>query len=330
MKINVLGWYGMNNVGDEVFRHVFCELLAGHELRFVTPPSSCDDCDVVVLGGGAVVSPFYLERLPSGNYDLYAVGVDLAYETEADLLKGLPIRGAVMRNRADLARMPCHAEYAPDLAFLMRPSGADVLSRYKKTAKKTVGVFATDYVNPAIDRPVNEFSGRAASFKTGMAKELDLLAAAGYEVILVPCATGGYGDDRRINLDIAAFMKGKPTLVFDTLSPQEMIDLIAGLDAAVCMRYHSHIFCVVAGTPFVSVEYTRKVRCFLSENGIDSVTACTWAGSTFVADGLAGRVASSKTVISADPLHAEVAAVTDRFVNRWLRGESPACHRRSV
>jgi hypothetical protein len=49
---------------------------------------------------------------------------------------------------------------------------------------------------------------------------------------------------------------------------QEMIDIISNLDFGVCVRYHSHIFCTIAGTPFVSISSTRKTRSFMKQVGL--------------------------------------------------------------
>jgi hypothetical protein len=258
--------------------------LRGHRVEFVTPPRKCLNPDIVILGGGAVASPFYLNELP--DCPRYALGIDIAYESEMDLLAAKDFKGIFIRNGTDIeklrSKVSCPVGSMPDLAFLMRPSGSDVLSKYRRHPKKRcLGVFATDYVNPAIDRSVERFSKRANNFIVKMAGMLDEIVGAGAEVILVPCSTGGYGDDRRINLDIAAFMKNEPTLIFDTLGPQAMIDLIRDLDGSICMRFHAHIFSMIAGTPFISIEFTRKVKLFLEENGLTAATAGVWSGDEF-------------------------------------------------
>jgi len=65
MKISIVGWYGKNNVGDEAFRFVLSDFFQDHQVEFVTPPQLCSNPDIVVLGGGAVASPFYLNTLPN-------------------------------------------------------------------------------------------------------------------------------------------------------------------------------------------------------------------------------------------------------------------------
>lgn len=275
MKISIVGWYGKNNVGDDAFKVVFESFFKDHLIEFVTPPQICQDSDLVILGGGSVVSPFYLNSMPTTKK--YALGVDIAYQSEIDLLEKHQFKEVYVRNSTDLdlmkSKLTCNVHSIPDLAFYLKPSNKDLLSKYKKYPnKKTVGVFATDYVNPAIDRPYNPYSQRSYNFKTKLADKIDYFQKD-YEVILFPCSTGGYGDDRRINLDIMAYCKNQPTNVLDTISPQDMIDIIKDLDFSICMRFHSHIFSMIAGTPFLSIEFTRKVQLFLKENNLLNATA---------------------------------------------------------
>jgi polysaccharide pyruvyl transferase WcaK-like protein len=278
MKIDIVGWYGKKNVGDQAFYQCLAQALQKHDVAFITPPLQCrPSSDIVILGGGAVVAPFYLSILPK-NKPLYALGVDIAYESEMDLLKEFPFKEILIRNSTDLNtlknKINCKVDSIPDLAFLLKPTGRNILNRYKnnKGIKKTIGVMVTDYINPAIDRPFEKFGNRANQFKVQVSRELDRLSKE-YEIILIPCSTGGYGDDRRINLDLCAYMKYHPINIMDTLSPIEMIDLIAEVDYTICMRFHAHIFSVIANKPFTSLDFTRKVALFLKENNLEYTKA---------------------------------------------------------
>lgn len=328
MKISIVGWYGMKNVGDEAFRSVLPLFFSGHDIEFVTPPHTCNDPDIVVLGGGAVVSPFYIDTLPECTR--YALGVDLAYKSEVIHIAKGKFSGVFIRNAADVDELrkmiDCPIKVIPDLAFLLKPSGdTSVYDRYKQTDKPCVGIFATDYVNPAIDRDVEQFSARSWSFQTKMAAELDKLQKAGYEVMLVPCATGGYGDDRRMNLGIAAFMETRPTNIMDTLSPQEVIDLTACLDTAICMRFHAHVFSIIAGTKFLSLDYTRKVELLLKENIFTDVSVGRFeSNSVFVVDSLVDRVKNnsidpSRLLEISNRHHTTLEDAVKQVRQEWLR-----------
>jgi polysaccharide pyruvyl transferase WcaK-like protein len=275
MKIAIVGWYGKSNVGDEAFRDAMLDIFHGHTVSFVTPPRVPDSPDVVILGGGNVITPFYMDVLP--NCPRYALGVGLGYESEVELLEKYNFRHVIVRNVSDLPlllqKLKCPVMATPDLAFMYRPSP----QFYRGTAK-TIGVLLTDYINPAIDRPVEEFGERAINFQKAIAKELDRLIEEQFEVVLLPCSTNGYGDDRRIALDVAAWMQHYPKVVMDSISPQNMIDIIAGMTATICVRFHAHIFSMIAGVPFVSIPWSRKVRLLLSENNLTETIGASFQG----------------------------------------------------
>ena len=62
--------------------------------------------------------------------------------------------------------------------------------------------------------------------------------------------------------------KGRIKVDANKYSAQEMIDIMTDLDFAVCMRYHSHVFCTVAGTPFMSISSTRKTSSYMKQAGL--------------------------------------------------------------
>jgi polysaccharide pyruvyl transferase WcaK-like protein len=253
----------------------------------------------------------------------------LAYESEADLLAKANFKAVFLRNTTDIETMRrklnCPVEAMPDLAFLLKPTGNDVLSQYRKKDRKTIGVFVTDYVNPAIDRSVKEFGSRSWSFIQVMAKQLDKISIT-HEVILVPCSTGGYGDDRRINLDLAAFMEKRPTNIMDSLSPQSMIDLISGLDATVCMRFHAHIFSIIAGKPFVSIGFTRKVQLLLEENGIHGVELGKFDKDEFksgemceIIEAVSDKTDTARYLAAANANHSRLMDLIGKVRQEWLQ-----------
>lgn len=324
MKIGIVGWFNCFNVGDDCFKLVFQQFFRNHDIQFVRPPDVCKDVDIVILGGGAVASPYYLRTLP--DVPRYALGIDIAYKSEIDLLKEYNFREIYVRNSTDLpemkAKLNCPVHSMPDLAFYLQPTGADVLGKYKKFKdKKTIGIFVTDYVNPAIDRSVEKFSARAADFKAKLVSELDWLSSE-YEIVLIPCSTGGYGDDRRMNLDLAAFMRNSPTNIMDYIDPQSIIDLTNQLHMAICMRFHSHIFAMITRTPFISIQFTRKVSLLLDEKGFNKTTAVTYDGQSFDFSNFRNVLDKNRNLYVEPNNHrVELETIRTKVLQEWL-GES--------
>lgn len=278
-KIDILGWYNRANIGDDAFQQVLGGWFADHDVQFITPPQETrKDADLVILGGGAVVSEYYLERIHHTRTDgraipVIALGVDVEYPQEIDLLVNSGIDKVFFRSLEDVALfnstvedMPMveQARFTPDLVFDLTVRGKPILPSYKKTDKRTVAVFATDYVMPSSNRDLYFFGPRADQFAQGLAGVLDKMTEK-CEIILMPCSTGQTGNDRRVNLHIASFMRKPPVIVEEQFEPSTMIDFIADCTATMCMRYHAHIFSLIAGTPFVSIEYTKKARTIMGE-----------------------------------------------------------------
>jgi hypothetical protein len=272
MDIDILGWYGAgNNCGDTSFKKFIISTFRHHQLNFVTPPAKCN-ADIIVLGGGAIIAPYYLSSLDQATCPKYALGVSISYLSEMDLVKDT-FKHLYLRDPSDVEEMRSKVNYPvdpiPDLSFFHTPSGGDIIKKYAPCdRRKSLGVLLTDYVAPALDRSFEEFGTRAHSFRVNLAEELTMLYRDGWDIYFIPLSTGGYGNDIRENLDVTAWMRETPIQIYDTLSPQDAIDLIAQMDLTLCMKYHSVLFSVIAGVPFVSMAFTRKVDLFLQEHDL--------------------------------------------------------------
>lgn len=277
-KVDVLGWYGRHNVGDDAFYLMFSGALRGHDVHFITPPNKTrSDADLVILGGGAVANSYYLNCItPLTHGKCLALGIDVEWEKEAEALFSYGFDHVVFRDKSDYVlyvrdvEQKCAVDvdvvsYCPDLAFSLKHLPNTFVPRYRKTDKlRAIAVMATDYVMPARDRDLYYCGPRADQFAQGLGAVLDKLSEK-VEVILLPCSTGEYGDDRRINYHIASFMRHPPTIVTDRLGPKQMIDTISTCQATVCMRFHAHVFSLIAGVPFASIEFTKKARTLVAD-----------------------------------------------------------------
>lgn len=286
MKIEVLGWFNKGNAGDECFKAAHHYIFRKHKLTFITPPAKCTNPDMVILGGGAVVSPFYFNSLAQIECPKYMLGVSISYMSEMDMIPKNTFKHIYLRDAFDVEplrqKIDCPVDAIPDLAFVYRPTGQDIRGRYKNgSQRRPLGVMLTDYVSPAIDRPYDQFGLRSHSFVLNMAAELDKLQRQGWEVYLIPLSTGGYGNDIRINLELAAHMKEQPIVIYDTLSPQDCVDLVAQMDMTICMKFHAHIFSMLAGVPFVSMGFTRKVDLFLEAHDLKCFTGAKFINNEF-------------------------------------------------
>ena len=124
MKVNFLGWYGRDNLGDEAFKLAHNELFPSVE-RVYTVDHLDKSADLVVLGGGDVVKSFYLNKIPE-RVPYYAFGVGMGYDSEVELFKKKPPVHAYMRSHHDTnlaSDNGIKANFTPDITFILNPPG---------------------------------------------------------------------------------------------------------------------------------------------------------------------------------------------------------------
>jgi len=181
-NIPVLGWYHQKNVGDEAFKDVFRAALRDVDpsatISFHTPFSALKSPlpDKVILGGGDVIRPFYLEKIPP-EVKIFPLGVGLGYESEIELLAKANIPFALFRNLKDVElahTKHVNARYCPDLTFYIKES--EKYHQVFNNTKKGLGVFLSDEISPTFERRESKDYLYYEYFKWELASILDLLS----------------------------------------------------------------------------------------------------------------------------------------------------------
>lgn len=270
MKINIIGWYGRGNCGDEAFKHAFDVLLPNHEKIFST---AAVPADLHILGGGDVIKPYYLDGI-SPETPLYIVGAGLGYEGDLDCLNGRNIKKALFRNPADVEMAKARgidAAYIPDIVFsLSRPERL----LPNKTEKKLAVVILNGAINPTAARKhkANE-TAYAEYFKWEMAESLSYLSEW-YDFMFLPFSDDIYNRDDVIHCEVAARMAkpGRTQIMHFPHSPKVTLQTIADADLVIGMKFHSLIFSTIANVPFVNVGLSRKTGLFCKNNKLDNLS----------------------------------------------------------
>jgi polysaccharide pyruvyl transferase WcaK-like protein len=276
-NIPVLGWYNQKNVGDEAFKEVFGAVV--HEVdptatvSFHTQRLPSPTPEKVILGGGDVIRPYYLQKIPP-DVAVFPIGVGLGYESEIDLLKNVRIPIALFRNIADvkLARSKSiTAEYSPDLTFFLNePDPFPVEMR----EGKTLGVLLSDEVSATFERKerINELQ-YYEYFKWEIASILDFLSEY-YNICFVAFSTLDSIDDHKVSLDVYRRMSARSRVSFVTreLSMAQALWLIRKFDLVISMKFHGIMFAVNQGVPFINIGETRKTQRFCTENDLTQLS----------------------------------------------------------
>jgi len=271
--INVLGWYGRNNCGDEAFKDAFEVLFRGEELSFTVEKIE-EEASRLILGGGDVVKPYYLDVIPNDK-PIELIGVGLGYESEIELLASKKVTRAFFRNKEDVKlaqEKGINAVLCPDLAFLLpKPDGLTTPVPRSRPEKKKLAVLLSDNVNPTLE--FKRESYYAEYFKSEMAESLDYLNEW-YEIYFLPLSHELYSFDCKMHMDVANRMR-KPiqqNIYTVPKTPRETIEFIAQMDLVVTAKFHGIIFSVLAGVPYVSVGLTRKTELFCYENELQDLS----------------------------------------------------------
>jgi len=253
MKINFIGWYGKNNLGDDSFQSVFSQAFYGHDLIFSEKPDL--SADAFILGGGGVIDYGYFEGLENlGSRPLYAVGVDipLSGPRYGDLIMKFPFRKIYIRSKEYcwLARAQglSNVVYMPDIAFYLEPP---VKSKFNFPPKLGVSLMnhllqdeehLQDHIARVLEVRKDTFDISFLIFK-----ESDEITVS---KILSKCSI--------------------PCQIVKPKTPEEMLKVISNLDVLLTMRFHGAIFANICKVPFVSLSDTGKHSIFCEQENLHS------------------------------------------------------------
>lgn len=247
MLINIIGWYGEKNAGDEAFKFVFNEMFSYHDI--VYSKKIIKEADRVILGGGGVMCGDYLDEL--GSRAVYAIGVDIHLSGATyDQLRQINFKSIVTRSElyAGVANSQgWHAvSYAPDIAFALD---------YPKheCAKDRVGIILNHELNEDALAEVSLF--------------IKHLFAIGKRPFFITMYDGLEKPDFNVCKKIQSnFLEYIP--IFRNHKPIDVIQHIASCEFVMSMRFHGSIFAAGCGVPFLSLANRGKHSLFCEQEGI--------------------------------------------------------------
>lgn len=289
-RVLVLGYHHRNNIGDDVFTHVFKNsVLQDYNTTVINMEDLDKVCkqidqgtmetfDRIIIGAGDLVNDYFLSsdnisllQKYFGQTPIYFVGIGITY---ADKLSLLDVGDHFyVRNKQDLDAVKyrfgnANVKYMPDLAFLMNPN---IESIPNNTATKNVGICLP-------------FTWIANSKKnhSKLLEQLKNLIVTTVKVLkcnvhVIPFDTS----NDNLNSDIKMLQRlrdlcgdaqydGERQCIFyhDTLAQptdlasriQNFVDVVSALDIVIAARFHSAIFSILCEKPFVALSSTPKMQ----------------------------------------------------------------------
>lgn len=267
MNALVIGFYDRGNLGDEMFKEVFPHLLPGHSLTFrciddiKLDPTASDlknEYSAIILGGGDVINDYFLKKFSAfiAGYTGMVLAVSVGYPFPSyDPACFRLFDHVFLRYKGDIpvVQKQIGAEYThylPDLGFLLPPPSA-------QRKEKRVGFFLAQPLMGAQNlRTMEDF--------------ICWLQGRGYSCHLYAFNEGNNPNENDSMLNDKLLVSDLGSLTGAIKGPKiakagDMLEDMALLDLAVCSRFHSHVFSIISGIPFLSVANTRKVKTILEE-----------------------------------------------------------------
>jgi polysaccharide pyruvyl transferase WcaK-like protein len=283
MKIICLGYFERGNSGDEAFKYAHEWLFGAENIEFAKGRLDVDAIGgrPVILGGGDVVAPFFLDWIPQG-VEFHMLGVGLKYE-EASLRamreKGDALRFSWLRNRVDveLARAGgFDCDYVPDIVYSLRdavePLPAEVEKQLGRLGRAPYAVVClADHFNSRYELTDPSHNAYLEYFKWELARILDELADE-YRVVFLPLSVYTNHQDERMHQEVTSRMKRADRVDHITapLSPIQAISVVRRSSLVVSMKLHGNIYGLATKRPCVNIGVGRKQQLLYSESGLES------------------------------------------------------------
>lgn len=267
MNILILGYYNRNNLGDDLFKLVFGNILS-HNLTFSNPDDIKkipENTDIVIVGGGDLINDYFMNKIRSlvnnTRIPVYAIGVGFPYIELATPEYVNIFDVIITRTKCayDKLKDKVPIFYEPDLVYSMD-------FPRQRAKKSTIGFFFAN----SICEPHSNLVQKLVDIVQHVASIPGTMCGSKkYNVELYSMNTSGaYNEDDRYLNDAIVKKVNMPNVSFvDTFDVSTVFSKLAG---AVCTRFHSHVLCRIFGVPFVSLYSTQKVKDLLvTENLLD-------------------------------------------------------------
>lgn len=307
IRVVILGYYDAHNAGDEAFRHVFQSILNKeiYHLEFVHPVRCLKEnpdwklpvnTDCVIVGGGDIINDYFMPSirkiLVGFKGTRLAIGVGISYPDCAGYLKSFD--RVIVRSQADfdMAKLYVQEDYLeqyPDLSiFLDRkqelPYKSDsVVERIRSGSIIRLTVCIAEPCLATAYEHGEELTKKLASTIKGTCSMISRQGSV--EKVILTFVPFNTNTDQPEECDLIAIEKVKSlmqgmeeaykVIEYQVLSNEVVRDteklfqhFVQDTDFAICMRYHSVMFALVSGTPFIALYSTPKIGNLLKSIGI--------------------------------------------------------------
>lgn len=286
--VDVFGYYGHNNAGDEAFKSVFKATFNKKNINFVKSIEKQNSNTAYILGGGAVINAYFFNSIKA-HVPLHVVGCSLPHGPgDLAFLRDYSGRLASvhLRSHADVeAALAANieAEFIPDIVFsLEKTTEVSVSSLVEKACvqpvnfgkhNRTIFLFVSDDYSLVFGQKMERFH-EIEQLKTELASTLDILAEK-FDIVVPSLSVGHSARDYVFAADIARRMKNRHRLAIieSYVEPETLINAIGSTDSIVIsMKYHGLVFGLLNKKFVINIGSTRKNVHLMQDAGIEGLS----------------------------------------------------------
>ena len=299
-RVLVLGGYGVQNLGDEAILAGLLRQIA--EVRNVTVVSRAPEetralhgvqavgpaaallalfrSDALIVGGGGMFSsdtgplgkyiPLFCRLALLRDIPVSFHGVGVYPSTAPGLLRS--IRSLAPQFCSFTVRDAVSAELMQSLGFPVRQIGD--LAESMPVADPSVGrdllsSAGIELGRPAVGLCLTSIRERIADQLVSAVPEL-IESMPDVEFCFIPISQHSSNDLHNDALFGERLRQNAPRLriLRGVHHPAKVLAAFGQLDAAVCVRFHSHVLAHRAGVPIISIPYAEKCLSWLNEHGL--------------------------------------------------------------
>jgi len=271
LKVFVFGWYGHNNLGDEVFKISFRHLFPNVDLTFgnVIPPT-VNSYDALWVGGGSFLDQPIL-NIDTVTIPIYFIGVGInAVIPDCNKRALLRAKLIVCRDGKsfDHSINKEKTRLASDLVFARADLQPLCLEK-----EKQITVILNDFLTPVGGSVPDWRSLSYYWFLQEFSKVIDRYAMQGYKIKLIPMCINPRFDDRRI----AAAVQGRSTCphkydwVLTPVSEMELRTEISKSAFVITQRFHGLVYSIIEQTYCLTICTHDKFNSLIKDLNISGL-----------------------------------------------------------
>lgn len=268
-KVLIIGYYGANNVGDELFVESFNHILPGQRLEFTNfaTAEDCQSADLIIFGGGSFLdgAPM-VESLASleGKKIFYCgVGAETAiHPSHVELMKraeGLFVRSSFLK----ACEINQRCWLVPDLVYSIP------LTNQSKEKNHAVLWMPNALLIPKYKDP----SWKATAwyqFKSEAAQVIEVLNQNSYRVDFLAMCENDEVDDAFAAAEILSMMheKKKSSIISPKgMTSIDLLNFISSYSFVISQRLHGIILAQKLAIPYLNIHHHDKFKSLMPSGG---------------------------------------------------------------